>query len=113
MKKYVLLAACLASLSVPSIASAIDDHEHFVQGCREVLVIYANRDKQRLLAGLTTSPTEALRAGYCIGAISEYQRERECFTNDWYEQAQRISEMSDYAINGASVEELLETSCEI
>ena len=113
MKRYIFSVVCLTSLAFPAIASAIDDHEHFVQGCREVLGIYANRDKQRLLAGLTTSPTEALRAGYCIGAISEYQRERECFTNDWYEQAQRISEMSDYAINGASVEELLETSCEI
>jgi len=113
VKLIVLPIACLlVSLCVPA-AQANNDPEHLIQSCQELVDIYAKRDQQRLLAGVATGLSEALRAGYCMGVVDEYRRRYQCATNDWYTQAQRVAGMTAAFGSRTSVDELLEQSCEI
>lgn len=113
MKPTILPIACLlASLCVP-VAQANDDPEHLIQSCQELVDIYAKRDQQRLLAGVATGLSEALRAGYCMGVVDEYRRRYECAADDWFTQARQIAGMPVSFGPRASVDELLEMSCEI
>ena len=95
-------------------AQADQDTERLVQGCREMVGIYAKREQMRMAAGLTTSLSEALRAGYCQGVIEQFRRDRDevCTALDWFEQAQRIAGQPRDIAQQASVNELLEQSCE-
>jgi hypothetical protein len=112
VKPTILPIACLlASLCVP-VAQANDDSDHLIQSCQELVEIYARRDQQHLLAGLTTSSSEALRAGYCRGVLDEYRRSGGfCAQSDWYAQAARIAEYPAYAEELPPVETLLKQSC--
>ena len=93
-------------------AQADDDSKHLVQSCRELVDIYSKRDQQRLLAGVATGLSEALRAGYCMGVVEEYRRHAErCTTNDWFEQAQRVALVP--LSQRTTVQGLLEMSCAI
>lgn len=113
MKPIVLpIAYLLFSLYVPA-TQAKDDPEHLIQSCQELVDIFAKRDQQRLLAGVATGLSEALRAGYCMGVVDEYRRHYECATDDWFIQAKRVAEMSASFGSRITVNELLERSCEI
>lgn len=100
----------LSSLLLPS-AQANDAPEHLIQSCKELVGIYAKRDQQHLLAGLVTSPSEALRAGYCRGVLDEYRRSSFCAQSDWHIQAARIADYPAFAEELPSVETLLKQSC--
>ncbi|MDH2373893.1 hypothetical protein QD228_08605 [Cobetia sp. 3AK] len=93
-------------------ARANKHSERLIQSCNELVGIYAERDKQNLLAGVTTSVSEALQAGYCMGVLDEYRRHDRCYSHDWFTQAQKIAEMSVGYSERISVNELLEFSCE-
>lgn len=107
-------ALCIISLltlmSVPT-AQANTEAEHLIQSCSELVAIYAKRDQQRLLAGIATGLSEALRAGYCMGVVDEYRRHSTCATNDWFTQAQRVAVIPVALAPQTSVAELLELSC--
>jgi hypothetical protein len=102
----------LAIFFVP-ISQANDDPKRLIQSCQELVDIYAKRDQQHLLAGVTTGLSEALRAGYCMGVTDEYRRHYQCATNDWFKQAERIAKMPASFSSHTSIDELLEMSCEI
>lgn len=53
-------------------ADAIDS-EKLVDGCSEAINIYNKKQEKKLLVGLTTSNSESLKAGYCIGVMSAYK----------------------------------------
>jgi hypothetical protein len=109
----VLPIVCLITLLPLTQPEANDDAEYLIHSCRELIGIYAKRDEKRLAAGMTTSVSEALRAGYCMGVVEEYRRHYECGTDDWFRQAQGIAELPlSFAIR-TSVPELLGISCEI
>lgn len=112
MKPIILPLACmLASFLMPT-AQADDDSLHLIASCQELVDIYAKRDEQRLLAGVTTGLSEALRAGYCMGVVDEYRRQSTCATDDWFVQAQRIARTPiPFDTDIPFVVELLETSC--
>ena len=113
MNTRVLNIVCLcllSSLLLPA-AQANDDPEHLIQSCKELVGIYAKRDQQHLLAGLVTSPSEALRAGYCRGVLDEYRRSSFCSQSDWHTQAARIADYPAFAEELPSVETLLKQSC--
>lgn len=111
MKTITAPVICLlVSLCVPA-TQANDDPEHLIQSCQELVDIYAKRDQQRLLAGVATGVSEALRAGYCMGVVDEYRRHYECSTDDWFTQAQRVAEMSTSVESNTSMDQLLEQSC--
>lgn len=109
MKALALALVLLAGTSAP--AAQADDAQRLLQGCRELVGIYAKREQMRLAAGLTTSLSEALRAGYCQGVVEQFRRQRDeaCATPDGFAQAQRIA--SEPLDNDTSVSELLERSC--
>lgn len=110
---YPALILLLGSVSA-SFVSANDDSKYLVSSCHELLEIYVKRDQQHLLAGLTTSTSEALRAGYCRGVLDQYRRSNEsCAQNNWYTQAARIAAYPEYAEELPEVNTLLEESCEL
>ena len=113
MNRILLPVFCLLGFIHLPAATAADSPEKLITACKEVIDIYSNRAEQRLLAGLTTGPAEALRAGYCIGVLSEYRRQYQCYTGSWYEQAERIAELSVTLAPRTSFDELLEISCEL
>lgn len=96
----------------PSTAVAAVDTERFIQGCQEVIKIYTDHEEERLLAGVTTSVSAAMRAGYCRGVISEYQRTKPCAISDWYEVANRIVEVPSWQAEARNAASLLRTACE-
>ncbi|WP_411391076.1 hypothetical protein [Pseudomonas sp. MPB23] len=100
----------LSSLAFASV-QANDDPEHLIQSCKELVSIYVKRDQQHLFAGLVTSPSEALRAGYCRGVLDEYRRSSHCAQSNWHTQAARIAGYPAYAEELPSVETLLKQSC--
>ena len=90
------------------------DSKHLVTSCQALVEIYAKRDQQHLLAGLTTSTSAALRAGYCRGVLDEFRRRTDfCYQGDWYVQASRIADYPEYAEQLPAVDELLKQSCAI
>lgn len=112
MKKLIQPWACLFLLLSVSCAQANDDAASLVHNCKELVSIYAKRDEQRLLAGVSTSVSSALRAGRCIGVLDEYRRHSGCATSDWFIQAQRIAATPRLGYDEAiDIESLLEKSC--
>ncbi len=103
-------------LGSSNIAYALPDSnsKHLVTSCQALVEIYAKRDQQHLLAGLTTSTSAALRAGYCRGVLDEFRRRTDfCYQGDWYVQASRIADYPEYAEQLPAVDELLKQSCAI
>lgn len=111
MKPVFLTFVCLmAGCSIPA-AQASDDPQYLIQSCQELVDVYTDADQLRTIAKVTSSFSEALRAGYCMGRVDEYRRSYECATEDWFEQAKRISEMPESFSARTTVNELLEHSC--
>ena len=113
--KALNFAICLMLVSSNvAYAQAGSESKHLVTSCQALVEIYAKRDQQHLLAGMTTSTSAALRAGYCRGVLDEYRRRTEfCYQGDWYVQAARIAEYPSYAEDLPAVDELLKQSCAI
>lgn len=108
MRPLVWLAASLFL----SVAQADEPAEPLISNCQALVKIYQTRDEQRLLAGVSTSVSDALRAGWCKGVLDEYRRSYTCATNDWFTQAQKIAATSVALDEGMpNVEGLLEKSC--
>jgi hypothetical protein len=85
-----LLILTLLSLPLqPSLAST--DPARLIESCTELVNIYVKRDQLRFAAAQTTSLAEAMRAGYCRGVLDEFQRNYQCRTRDWRDQANTIA----------------------
>lgn len=107
----VLAVSLLTSFVSPAAMSAVNV-ERLVQGCQELVAIYSNHDERRLMAGVTTSVSEAMRAGYCMGVINEYQRTTLCGVRDWHVLASRIAEIPVGYARNQQANYLLVTACE-
>lgn len=113
MNLKTLTVCCLLATLLSPLAQANNDPEHLIESCKELVGIYAKHDQQNLLAGMSTSLSEALRAGYCMGVVDEYRRHNLCGRNDWFSQAARVAEMPITFAKRTTVEALLAHSCEI
>lgn len=84
-----------------------------IDSCVELINIYKSKNTKHLLAAQTTSLSQSLRAGYCLGVIEQYDNSsyRHCYS-DWYVRAQFIANES-LKNNPRSEQKLLELSCEI
>ena len=107
MKKLMIFGAMYLALQ-PVYAEEYEV-ELLVQGCSEVEAIYDRKGEKHLYAGITTSVSEALRAGYCKGVIDQYRRSKGCYQRDWVEQAKVIAKENDSSYH--SVDHLLRKSC--
>lgn len=113
MKALIPFFFLLAGSVLPPLVLADDAAKQLIVSCKELEAIYEKRDKQQFLAGLTTSTSEALRAGYCRGVLEEFRRTRTvCAQRDWYKQAKLIASYSAYAEELPSVDSLLRQSCD-
>ena len=87
--RFFILALFVMSQS----AIADIDSKALVEGCREYVAIYDKREKRRLLAAVSTSVEEAMRAGLCRGMLEEHhQHQRYNCDSSWYKQAAFIAE---------------------
>lgn len=107
-KKHLVLAITLASLPIVSNAEKLS----LVDSCVELVHIFDSKNSQRLLAAQTTSLSEGLRAGYCLGVIDQYEKSEHRCRSDWYERAQFIARES-LKERPLPERKLLELSCEI
>lgn len=106
MKCRAVAAAILSSASISYAADAT----RLIEGCQELIRIYEKHDQKRVLAGWTTSVSDAMKAGYCRGVIDEFRRNNGCAGSNWHRQATQIAN-ADAGLSAGSAESLLERSC--
>jgi hypothetical protein len=107
MKTCVFLLVAVLCSGI--VQAAEDEAALLIKGCEEVEAIYMRRGEKNLLAGLTTSVAEALRAGYCKGVLEQYRRSGGCPRTDWVDQAQTIGR--EPVSEKTSVTQLLRKTC--
>lgn len=83
-----------------------------VESCVELVNIYESKNSQRLLAAQTTSLSESLRAGYCLGVLEQYSESKYGCRSDWFRRAQFIATYAEESIP-LSEKKLLTLSCEL
>ncbi|CAG9297559.1 hypothetical protein [Celerinatantimonas diazotrophica] len=105
-KKHLLVTVALIFFPMISVASQFP----LVNSCVELVNIYKSRNEQHLLAAQTTSLSQSLRAGYCLGVLTQYAESHSCYSN-WFKRAEYIA---NYASEDfpPSEKKLLELSCE-
>ncbi len=95
MKKVLLILLVLAPLISPiTYARGVFDNNSallLVKSCREVLEIFKSRDEKKFLAAQRTSLSEAMRAGYCIGAVQNFNCESSRKYGNWLVKARSIA----------------------
>ncbi|UKA11943.1 hypothetical protein WAX86_19455 [Photobacterium damselae subsp. damselae] len=108
VKKRLFIVIFLMILSTSSIAKSLS----LVDSCTDLINIYDSKESQRLLAAQTTSLSQSLRAGYCLGVIQQYKKNRGYCYKNWFEQAKFIA---SYELKNTylSDDELLEQSCDV
>jgi len=107
-KKCLLIITCIACLPTLSIAKPIS----LVESCVELVNIYESKNSQRLLAAQTTSLSEGLRAGYCLGVLTNSADFEYNCRSDWFRRAEFIATFSQEN-NRPSERKILKLSCEI
>ena len=97
----------VALLSIPVSAAELS----LTDSCAELVNIYKSRQEQRFLAAQTTSLSEGLRAGYCLGVLEQYSKNHYRCRSNWFKRATFIARQQglDSYFNE---KELLEKSCE-
>ncbi len=113
MKLHTLIVVFFLSVLSSTIVQADEDPKHLIQSCQELVGIYSKRDEKHLVAGLTTSLSEALRAGYCRGVVEEYRRHYSRCAGDWFTQAHAIANQQLSLDKPTSVQNVLRVSCGI
>lgn len=81
-----------------------------VESCAELMEIYVSKNEKSLWAAQTTSLSEGLRAGYCLGVIEQYAKSTANCKADWFKSAEFIATFTQETIP-PSDDELLSRSC--
>ncbi|MGF1749536.1 hypothetical protein [Vibrio cionasavignyae] len=105
-KITLILTLCLApALSLAKAPS-------LTESCVELISIYASKNEKHLLAAQTTSLSESLRAGYCLGVIEQHAKAEYGCRSNWFKRAEFIAK---YALEERppSEQKILRLSCEI
>ncbi|MGY5451437.1 hypothetical protein ACVFI8_10900 [Agarivorans sp. MS3-6] len=104
----ILLATLVLSTSTSVLAKPVD----LTESCTELVNIYQSKHKQQLFAAQTTSLSESLRAGYCLGVLTEFAESHYSCGSDWFKRAKFIAAYSSKASHPKE-RKLLELSCDI
>lgn len=106
--KLIILTISLCFLPQLSSAKSLP----LVESCSELVNIYASKNEQHLLAAQTTSLSESLRAGYCLGVLEQYAKSEYSCRSNWFRRAEFIAK---YVLEEShpSESKLLRLSCEI
>ena len=109
---FINFLAGLVLLGITPFAAAEPDKERLILSCSELVSIYKTQSEKRLQAALTTSVSEALRAGYCRGVLEEHANHtRGCYSSDWLDMAKFIANQAAFPDNFESSSELLRMAC--
>ncbi|WP_353388547.1 hypothetical protein [Halopseudomonas sabulinigri] len=111
MRSILVLLTTIALMLSTQISSANTDPDRLAKGCVELLQIYNKHEDQRFAASLTTSLSEATRAGYCRGVIDEYNRHHECDSPSWYDQAAVIAKHAHEESDTQTTDSLMAKAC--
>ncbi len=109
MKILRLVMISLVLMNYPSFSK--EPNVSLIEGCNELVNIYKSKNKKHLLAAQTTSLTESLRAGFCLGVIKEYSKNHRC-RSDWFDRAKFIAKFYEER-DRISETSILKQSCEI
>lgn len=71
--KFLVLLVLTAIAYSNTVSASSTDGRKLLDGCNEVVNIYNKNQEKKLWAGLTTSNSESLKAGYCMGVMSAYK----------------------------------------
>ena len=97
----------LGFISKPLYAAPIGA-DVLISNCKEFVAIYDRKGEEQLLAGLSTSVSEAMRAGVCRGIIEEHKNhDSNCDVS-----AYTIANSIAAAVYVESVEYLLVSACQ-
>lgn len=114
MRKFLLIIGVLTSFtsSQQVYAKSTNNIELLIDGCIELVGIYKNKKDKYLLAGHTTSLSEAIKAGYCRGAIEQFIESNPNYCSaDWFEIAEHIAALDQTSYLGNNQTAVLEMSC--
>lgn len=108
---FMFLLGTLSSTTVNARTTFGEENADFlVQSCKAATEIFNARDEKRFMAAQRTSLSDALRAGYCLGALEQvecsWQASLEFST---YEAAREIAAMEyqPNQVRGVTADELL------
>jgi len=107
--RYLLVFTAFMAMN----SSAADiDSETLILSCQEYVAIYDRRGEKNLMASVSTSPAEAMRAGICRGILEEHAKHKgySC-DSPWYQQALYIAKQ-DPEQYLYSREQLLDEACD-
>lgn len=110
----VLLSSIVSSFSMADAFSSADG-KMLIQSCREAVKLFENRDEPSILSGFTTSLSEAMRAGYCIGMIEQYlSMTGNCngFVTSWKPVAELIAKQNENSFPRSSQRLLEFAACD-
>jgi|GEM_PF-1126811 len=108
--KILLIFSALLS----SLVSEAKPQLSLVESCAELMNIYSSKNEQRFMAAQTTSLSESLRAGYCLGVLEQYAETEYSCRSDWFKRAEFIAKYNlELESNRLSDRKLLKLSCEI
>ena len=104
---YSVVFATISTMALNTVYASQITGEVLSENCQELIAIYNKKGDQRLFAGMSTSISEAMRAGICRGMIEEHTNHFRC-ARGWHDMAKVIAAKmgSQY-----SAEEMLELSC--
>ncbi|RUO45948.1 hypothetical protein [Pseudidiomarina donghaiensis] len=99
MVKNLTITTILLITFMPTVAEAKGTFEKpdaafLINACQAVTEIYNAHNEKRFLASQTTSLADAMRAGYCLGVMKQYQC-RQMGKYSLFESARRIAILDD------------------
>lgn len=100
-----LLTTLILSVSLPLSAQTLS----LVDSCVELVNIYESKNQVKVFAAQTTSLSESLRAGYCLGVLQEYSQNQYC-RKDWFKKAEFIAKFQTQT-DMISERQLLKMTC--
>jgi len=107
--RVISIAALLFGFSGVSYSKGIDA-KYLIKSCSNMVDIFDRKMEKKFLAGMTTSVSEALLAGVCLGMIAEHGMHNSCRKHP-YDIAMKISKTTKVSRSRDNVERLLDKVC--
>ncbi len=95
--RFIFLVITMYALAVNVHAKKAFDNSDpifMIEACKEVVEIYKSKDEKRFLASQRTSLAEAMRAGYCIGALQQITCNNRFSKRNWMVAAKSIAQLN-------------------
>ncbi len=94
--RFIFLVLTICTLTVNVYAKKAFDNSDpifMIESCKEVVEIYKAKGEKRFMASQRTSLAEAMRAGYCIGALQQITCRNRFSKRNWMVAAKSIAQL--------------------